>query len=155
MSTPSSMAVVLDGGLVQAVIVQDWPSIVPLPRLVVVDHDIEGADDDELTQFRIADTATEAVCHVEPISVYESFDKALSPKTVLTALGEPADQEIVDPAPLIQARKVRQEILEMDANLLRLELPPTGDDYNRLHLLAVRGLNSVLKALGDAVDFGD
>jgi hypothetical protein len=40
---PSSLTVVVDGGLVQTVIVEDWPTSLPLPRIVVVDYDVDGA----------------------------------------------------------------------------------------------------------------
>ncbi|WYX24932.1 hypothetical protein WJ969_02685 [Achromobacter xylosoxidans] len=56
---------------------------------------------------------------------------------------------------MLKARKVRQAILAMDAQLMRSKQSPTGDDYNRLHLLAMRGLNSVLATLGEPVDFID
>lgn len=154
MSPISSIAVVLDGGLVQTVIVQDWPTTLPLPRIVVVDYDTDGADEDELTQFSIADTPTEAVCYQEPVSVYESFDKALSPNLVLAALGESIDQAPSE-SPLAIARRIRQSILDFDEQLERLEQPPTCDDYSHLYQLANGGLIDLLKALGDTTDFGD
>ena len=42
MTRPISMAVVLEGGLVQALLVEDWPTHIPLPRIAVVDYDAEG-----------------------------------------------------------------------------------------------------------------
>lgn len=154
MSSISSIAVVLEGGLVQTVIVQDWPTALPLPRLAIVDYDTEGADEDEITQFLIAETPAEAVCRSEPVSVYESFDKALSPKAVLAALGE-SIEEASPESPLSLARKIRQSILDLDARLNDPEQPPSGEDYNHLYQLANGGLIDLLKALGDTTDFGD
>ncbi len=37
MSRNPSFAVVLEGGLVQAIVVQDWPDQLPLPPFAVVD----------------------------------------------------------------------------------------------------------------------
>jgi hypothetical protein len=86
------IAVVLEGGLVQTVILEAWPPAVPLPRILVVDYDTEGADDDELTTFTIGADHYEAVCHgVEP-TVYESLDTALSPKALLTCDGDQPGQ---------------------------------------------------------------
>lgn len=61
MSRIPSIAVVLGGGLVQAIIVQDWSGAIPLPRIAIVDYDTEGADDDEITRFSIGDDPAEAV----------------------------------------------------------------------------------------------
>jgi len=152
MSSPASMAVVLDGGFVQCVIAQNWPSTVPLPRLVVVDYDTEGADEEEITQFSIGDTTAEAICRVEPVSVYESFDKALSPTAVLAALGEPIAPTPSE-SPLAVARGVRQSILNLHGRLKRHEKPCTDDGYIALYETANRGLIEVLKALGDQADF--
>ena len=154
MSRIPSIAIVLEGGLVQTVIVQDWSGAIPHPRIVIVDYDTEGADDDEITQFSIGSEQTEAVCRIETPEVYESLKDALSPKAVLTALGATDDGEKPSPA-LVLAREVRQSILDLDARLDRLEQVPTGDDYNALYQLANGGLIDLLKALGDPTDFGD
>jgi len=150
----SSIAVVLEGGLVQAFIVQDWPAQFALPRVVIVDHDTEGADREELTSFRIGTDAVEAFCRGEDPLVYASQADVLSPCAVLAALGEPIDEESPR-SPLDIARSVRQSILELDGQLDRLEQAPTGDDYNHLYQLANGGLVDVLKAMGDLTDFGD
>jgi len=82
------MAIVLEGGLVQDVILQDWPSHIPLPRIVVVDYDTDSA---EITRFPFGDEIAEAVCHIEIPVIYESRDKALSPNTVLAILDGAGD----------------------------------------------------------------
>ncbi|HHX1076922.1 TPA: hypothetical protein ACU6G1_000451 [Pseudomonas aeruginosa] len=148
-----SFAVVLEGGLVQAILVQDWPAHLSLPPFVVVDYDTEGADDDEITRFPIGDSEAEAVCRGESPTVHEALADSLSPRAVLAALDEP----VVDdgPDPLAIARSVRQDILDLDAMLNTAEQPPSGEDYNHLYVLANCGLIDVLKALGDTTDFGE
>ncbi len=154
MSRIPSFAVVLEGGLVQTVIVQDWPGQFPLPRIAVVDYDIEGAADDEITQFAIGDKPAEAICRGDVPEVYESLPVALSPRAVLAALGEPVDDGSADPAMTV-ARNVRNSIVALDETLNRKEQAPTGSDYNELYVLANCGLIDVLKAMGDTTDFGD
>ncbi|WP_413730171.1 hypothetical protein [Sodalis sp. RH22] len=153
MSRNPSFAIVLEGGLVQSIIVKDWPSHMPLPQIAVVNFDTEGATDDEITHFSIGDKPAEAVCHCPVPEVYECFAITLSPRKVLTALGETFDNEDIE-SPLAVALGVRQRILDLDAHLNQLEKPPTGDEYNELFVLANDGLIDVLKALGDPADFG-
>ena len=87
MSHIPCIAVVIEGGVVQTILIEGWPDQFRLPRIVVVDYDKEGADESELTAFAIGNEIVEALCHVEVPSVYESFDKpALSPCMVLAAL---------------------------------------------------------------------
>ncbi|HHF0928341.1 TPA: hypothetical protein ACPJH2_000945 [Pseudomonas aeruginosa] len=148
-----SFAVVLEGGLVQAILVQDWPGHLPLPLFAVVDYDTEGAEDGEITRFPIGDSEAEAICRGESPTVHEALADSLSPRAVLAALDEP----VVDdgPDPLAIARSVRQDILDLDAKLNTAEQPPSGEDYNQLYVLANCGLIDVLKALGDPIDFGE
>jgi hypothetical protein len=91
MSQIPSLAVVLEGGLVRSTLVQGWPDSVPLPRIVIVDYDIDGADEDDLMHFSIGNSPTTARCHSEIPGRYEDFSTALSPKDVLAALGETVD----------------------------------------------------------------
>ncbi|MGU1062138.1 hypothetical protein ACSEPQ_04590 [Pseudomonas aeruginosa] len=155
MPQPPYIAVVIEGGLIQTVITEHWPSQLPPPRIVVVDYDKEGALDAELTEFSIGDEILEALCHIEVPTPFEAFDKpALSPHAVLTALGEAEDESPVQ-SPLYIARSLRQSIIDLDQQLMQQEQPPTGDDYNQLYVLANCGLIEVLKALGDPSDFAD
>ncbi|MDR0439912.1 MAG: hypothetical protein LBI59_02875 [Candidatus Accumulibacter sp.] len=74
----------------QTAIVEDWPASLPLPRIVIVDYDVEGADECDITRFSLAGET--ALCRSETPEVYEkSFQKALSPRALLAALGEAAD----------------------------------------------------------------
>ncbi|MBP0714239.1 hypothetical protein ABXK61_13050 [Burkholderia sola] len=148
--TPS-FAIVLEGGLVQDIVIQDWPKHLPQPALAVVDYDTEGAPNNEI--ICVGDFETEAICRSVTPSVFEAIPGALSPRSVLTKLGEPIADEV--PAPLALARSVRQSILDLDAQLNAAEQAPTGDDYNELYVLANCGLIDVLKLLGDPTDFGD
>lgn len=87
MSQIPCIAIVIEGGLVQTTLIERWPDQLPLPRIVVVDYDKDGADETELTEFDIGNEVVEALCHVEVPSVYESFDQpALSPCMVLAVL---------------------------------------------------------------------
>ena len=73
MSRNPAMAVVIEGGLVQTIIVQAWPAEIALPRIVIVDYDIEGASDDEITRFSIGSDPAEAFCRGEVPQVYEAL----------------------------------------------------------------------------------
>ncbi|MGP3790498.1 hypothetical protein [Pseudomonas sp. B392_1p] len=149
------IAVVVEGGVIQTVITEHWPSDLPRPRIVVVDYDKDGAGKNELTEFCIGDEILEALCHVEVPTPFEAFDKpALSPRAVLTALGE-AQEDPAGQSPLSIARSVRQSVIELDQQLMQQEQAPTGDDYNQLYVLANSGLINVLKALGAPTDFGE
>jgi len=86
MSQIPSFAVVLEGGLVQDIIVQDWPAHLPLPAFVVVDYDTGGAMDDEITPVTVGNTQAEALCRSETVAVFESIPGALSPRAVLATL---------------------------------------------------------------------
>lgn len=153
MSQVPSFAVVLEGGLVQAILVQDWPAYLPLPTFAVVDYDTEGADEDEITHFPIDNTEAEAVCRSEMPVVHECLPGSLSPRTVLAAL----DDLGADDAPdlLAMARQVRQSILDLDVRLNAKEQAPTGSDYNELYVLANCGLIDLLKSLRDTATFGE
>jgi hypothetical protein len=91
MSQTPFIAVVLEGGQVRSTIAQDWPDSVPLPRVVIVDYDIDGADEDDLTHFSIGNSPAIALCHSEVPIRYENFRTALSPRAILAALGETVD----------------------------------------------------------------
>lgn len=75
------------------------------------------------------------------------------PEPYLLRSASPVADEVSEPLAL--ARRVRQNILDLDAQLNQSEQSPTGDDYNHLYILANCGLIDVLKALGDTTDFGD
>ncbi len=149
-----SLAVVIEGGMFQTIIVQDWPGQVPLPRIAVVDYDTDDANEQDLIRFSIGDEQVEAVGHSPVPDVYEDLTEALSPRSFLAALGEPVDDEQAEAAMAV-ARSVRDSIVALDQELNRKEQSPTGDDYNHLYVLANCGLIDVLKAMGDTTDFGD
>ncbi|GKS88710.1 hypothetical protein [Acidovorax sp. SUPP2539] len=119
MSRNSSFAIVLEGGLVQAILVQDWPEHLPLPPFAVVDYDTEGAADHEITRFPIGNTEAEAICRSETPTVHEQCADSLSPRAVLTALDEPVVADAPDP--LAIARGVGQSPLDLDARLTAAE----------------------------------
>lgn len=147
--TPS-IAVVLEGGLVTAVIVEDWPATSVLPRVAVVDHDTEGADADELTRFTIGNDPVEAFCRGEAPLVYKSGDDVLSPRTVLAAIGEPADDED-ERSPLELIHELRKTMVETDELMIRNDQAPTGPDYNDLYQLVHASLVELLRAMGQPV----
>jgi hypothetical protein len=96
MSQIPSLAVVVQGNQVQFVTAQDWPGQIPLSHIVVVDYDTDGMN--ELTSFSIGNTPQRAWCYRVIPDRYETFIKAaLSPRAVLTALGEPVDSGWIDP----------------------------------------------------------
>jgi len=154
MSPQPSFAVLLEGGLVRSLLVQDWPPYRPLPQMAIVDYDTEDADPSEITRFPIGSAQEEAVCRADTPTRYESLPDALSPRAVLAALGAPAEAEAAE-SPLAIAQAVRKSILELDAQLNDAEQAPTGDDCNHLYVLANCGLIEVLKAMGNFSDFGE
>lgn len=150
MPQPPTIAVAIEGGLIQGTLIEGWPAHQPLPHLVVVDYDTEGVGDDELTAFSIGDEIVEAVCRVERPSVYEAFDTpALSPRAVLAALGAPIDAE-PSALPIAAARALRRHIQDLEDLINLHERPPDGGDYTRLYVLAVGGLTDILMALGNS-----
>lgn len=66
-----TVAIVLEGGLVQSV-VSDYPNLLPSMNLLVLDYDTEGADQEELLQVPQPDgTLSEATGHYEGINQAE------------------------------------------------------------------------------------
>jgi hypothetical protein len=148
--TPS-IAVVLEGGLVTAVILEDWSATSVLPHVAVVDHDTEGADRDELTQFTIGADAVEAFCRGETPLVYEGQDDVLSPRAVLAALDEPLDDQDDERSPLALVRELHKYMVEADELMIRNDQAPTGQDYNDLYQLVHDSLIELLRAMGQPV----
>jgi hypothetical protein len=91
MSQTPYLAVILEGGQLHSVLLQEWPEQIPPPRIVVVDYDTDGADKEELTHFSIGDQPQVALCHSEIPDRYEDYPAALSPKALWAAFGEPVD----------------------------------------------------------------
>lgn len=89
MSNIPTIAIVLEGGVVQTTLIEGWPSHLSRPHIVVVDYDTEGMPENELTSFGIGNDVLTACCHVQTPDAYETFDTpALSPRAVFAALGE-------------------------------------------------------------------
>lgn len=62
------LAIVLDGGLVQAVVTDHLHGFPSSLKLLIVDYDIEGVSDDELTPVPQDDGSTcKAVCRIEAL----------------------------------------------------------------------------------------
>jgi hypothetical protein len=99
MSQTPYLAVVLEGGLVQIILSQDWPAHIPPPRVVIVDYDTDGADEEDLTHFSIGGKPMIALCRSEVPESYEDLQTALSPKAIWAALddGGPEDSGIDPP----------------------------------------------------------
>jgi hypothetical protein len=91
MSRTPCIAVVLEGWEVRSVLVQEWPDSVPLPFVAIVDYEIDGADERDLTPVSVGNTTKLALCRGVIPEVVEDRAKTLSPKAVLTALGAPFD----------------------------------------------------------------
>jgi hypothetical protein len=148
------VAVVIEGGFVRSVIVQDWPPSFPLPRIVVVDYDIEYATgDDTIFGIPVGDKTVEAFCHSEVPEVYERSLNVLSPRDALAVIGEPVEDREAESAMTV-ARKLRESIAAFDDELNRKEQSPTGSDYNALFALIDRGLIERLDALSGGAASG-
>jgi len=84
------IAVVLEGGLVQAVITDDPAR--QGEEVMVIDRDIDGADDDEVTEIDGA-TGDEAI-----VSVHEVERSAFVLADIMQAMTDEPDVEIIDAA---------------------------------------------------------
>ena len=126
-----TMAIVLDAGQVQDVILEHWPSTDLLPQVLVVDYDTEGCPDHGLTRFKVGAEVSEAACKLIDPRLSESHGDWLVPSTVIKAM---------------------REILEMDRELEAAERSPDGSDYNDLYALVTHGLRNLRIALGDDPD---
>ena len=93
MSHTPYLAVIIEGGQMQSVLLQEWPGQIPLPR-IVVDYDSDGADEEALTHFSIGGDANVALCRREIPESHEDCQAALSPKALWAALDEPGDAGI-------------------------------------------------------------
>ncbi len=148
MSQTPMLAIVLERGLIQWLISESWPVQLPLPRIVIVDYDIEGAGDDEITTFKIGNLPVRAKCRMAMPIATESYVDFLTPGAVLAAMGQRVDRKQAV-SPLALARELRRRFQALDSELDRLGQPPTGDHYNRLHAIVNGWLLDILDALGD------
>ena len=83
-----SIAIVIEHEQVKEVIFQDWPSQVLLPRIAVVDYDIKGVIDPEITRFPVGNCLAEAICYSASPVIHDPGDSTLSPNAVLAAMNE-------------------------------------------------------------------
>ncbi|MCW5706922.1 hypothetical protein [Shinella sp.] len=151
MSQAPLLAILLEGGRVQCLITEAWPVQLPLPRIVIIDFDTEGASDDGLTTFSIGDMPVKARCRTGTPIVSEAYEGFLSPSAVLAAMGRPvaSDRAV---SPIMLASQMQRRIQALDAELNRNERPPTGDDYDRLHAIVNGWLIDITLALGERPD---
>lgn len=146
MSQTPLLAIVLEGGLVQWLIAEAWPVQLPLPCIVIVDYDTEGAGENEITTFAIGDLPVKALCRAATPVVSESYENFLSPKAVLTAMGRPVDSSQAT-SPLALTRALQSRIRALDDELVQKDQPP-GGDYDRLLAIVNGWLIEILDALG-------
>ena len=107
-----TMAIVLDAGQVQDVILEHWPSTDLLPQVLVVDYDTEGCPDHGLTRFKVGAEVSEAACKLIDPRLSESHGDWLVPSTVIKAMHETDEARKLSPRQ--HGRKLMREILEMD-----------------------------------------
>ncbi|MDR2882089.1 MAG: hypothetical protein LBV29_09380 [Azoarcus sp.] len=92
-----SLSVILDGGIVHQIVVQDWPADLPLPQAVVVDYD-DGIDERDLQLVTVGADEFRAWCY--PVAV-DSFEKnptdTVSPAAVLFDADNQQEQDFPDP----------------------------------------------------------
>ena len=145
-----TMAIVLDAGQVQDVILEHWPSTDLLPQVLVVDYDTEGCPDHGRTRFKVGAEVSEAACKLIDPRLSESHGDWLVPSTVIKAMHETDEARKLSPRQ--HGRKLMREILEMDRELEAAERSPDGSDYNDLYALVTHGLRNLRIALGDDPD---
>ena len=147
MSPDFSIGLLVTDDDIDAVILEGWPADVRKPRIVVFDYAGHNVPDEYV--LRIGTGAPNAgLTGREVFAVEYGPDcRYPSPAEILSIFDtrKPAEKA----SALSIARDVHQSILDLDAQLDRLEQAPTGDDYNRLYQLANGGLLDLLKALGD------
>jgi hypothetical protein len=88
--TPS-IAIVLSGGDVLSVIIQEWPDSIPMPLAAIVDCDIQGVAEENLTHILVDKIPMVAVCRFEVPESYEDVKIKPSPKEILATFGQFVD----------------------------------------------------------------
>lgn len=151
MSQAPLLAILLEGGRVQWLITEAWPVQLPLPQILIINYETEGASDGDLTTFSIGGLPVKARCRVATPIVSEACENFLSPSAVLAAMGRPVDRDQAV-SPIMLAREMQRRIQALDGELDRNERPPTGDDYNRLHAIVNGWLIDIMQALGEPPD---
>jgi hypothetical protein len=86
-----SIAIVLSGGDVLSIIVQDWPDSIPMLLAAIVDFDTQGVAEEDLTHILIDEIPFVAVCRFEVPELYEEVKIEPSPKAILAKFGQFAD----------------------------------------------------------------
>jgi hypothetical protein len=86
MSQTPCIAVVIENGMVKFTLLEDWPDGIPLPQVVVVDHDTDYADEKDLFHFSIDGEPVSALAYPVIPDVCEESGRSLSPKAVLEAI---------------------------------------------------------------------
>lgn len=127
------IAIVLDGDLVQDVVIQDWPKGALLPEAVVINHQVGHADDDPRV-LTIGDQRLEVSCHTEPVIVYERAPaRTLEPRRVF--------DEVVRIERSDKVALVLTMVDEMQSSLREIEqqlvdnnrFEPLSTPYRQLH----------------------
>lgn len=146
-TTTPLMAIVLDAGQVQDVILEHWSTPETLPQVLVVDYDTEGFAEIDLTRFIVGKEVNEAACKlIDPLHS-ESLTGGLVPSKVLQAM-----LATKDAGPLTarqHSRKLWLEVMALDKAMDEAERAPDGNDYNDLYALVTHGLKNLRIALGD------
>ncbi len=141
------MAIVLDAGQVQDVILEHWPTLEALPQTLVVDYDTEGYAETELTRFIVGKEVNEAACKLIDPLLRESHTGGLVPSKVLQAMQ--ATEEAGPLTPRQHSRNLWLEVMALDKAMEAAERAPDGTDYNDLYALVTHGLRNLRISLGD------
>jgi hypothetical protein len=86
MSKAPYLAVVFEDDLIPSVIVEGWPRDSPLPRIVMVNYDIETPHGEHVVAFTVGSDHHEAYCERLELIAYEKQHDVLSPKAILNTL---------------------------------------------------------------------
>jgi ferredoxin len=122
------IAIVIEGGGVQSIVIQGHPKEMKPPHFVVVDYDIKDANPDELIRFALGGDTAEACCSHRIPDVFEEFPsgKALNPTEVRLAI----DNQQFRQDACTQVRDLIAAIKRTDRE--SKDMPLHGTDYENL-----------------------
>lgn len=143
------MAIVLEGGQVQDVILENWAADVALPRCVVVDYDIDDLDDAEIVHFTVAHEPARAGCHHAPVARLEDLlgTGTLVPSQVVDAML--VKEKAAPNWALRRTQALLQRILAFDdARSAGGSEAGKRDNYDKLFRIVADELSDLQAALG-------
>lgn len=144
-SNSACIAIVIEGGSVQSIVLQGYPKEFSPPHFVVVDYDTKDASSENLIRFAIDGKTVEAICGHRIPEVYEEFTsgKALSPNDIRSAI----DREQFQQQTAMQVRGLIAAVQQVDRDLGRMY--SRTHDYENLRRIVLNKAEDWLALLTD------